>query len=304
MRQDDSRLPRPHFGLRGQNGAPPPVFGKGSPAEVARRNGENSKRTMMLTVGAFGAGMVGLYYFANSGGPTPDTPRIYANVADCVAARIQPAGSCEQQWNVANQVHQQGAPAYPTRAACEQIHGAGKCAHPATPDDEARASKFIPVMSGYFFGRTAQGTFKGVPLYVVLSDGAGRYRIAEIPAKEAETEPARTASSDPGGGVNRNLLVAPAAAAIGAASALATSGRVAPPAPVAPAMPPAAASAMTPAAAPAMTPAAAPAAAPARTGPQAQTPSPRAATTASVEKKNPRGGFGATARGKGRSGGG
>ena len=39
-------------------------------------------------------------------------------------------------------------------------------------------------MTGYFFGQTPQGTFKGVPLYSDMSEGPNSFRVAEVQPKE------------------------------------------------------------------------------------------------------------------------
>jgi uncharacterized protein YgiB involved in biofilm formation len=294
----NTRPSRAHFGLRGNDGTPSPAYAKALQGEAAKREGDNTKRTLVLTLAALGAGSAGLYFIANTGGPTIETPRIYTSVADCVAARIQPAASCEQQWNAANVVHQRGAPDYATMDACEKEHGRGKCTNPLTPDDAARSAKYIPMMSGYFFGKAPQGSFTGVPLYTLVREGPNSYRIAEIRPKEPQeaAEPQKAASEEKGnGGTSRSLLVIPAAAALAAARA-----------PAAPAAPP---NAVRPGVAPAPAPASG--FAPVRAAPPA--PGPNAAVAPASQKSSPaaapasrsatsRGGMGSSARSASRSG--
>ena len=173
------RAPRSQFGLRGlEGGSLAPSF-QNLQGEALRREASNNKRTMMITLGALGLGSVGLYFFASGGGVPASTPRVFESVAACVAAGAHENGVCETQWNEASKVHDRGAPVFATIAACETAHGSGKCVHPKTPEDEERAKKYIPIMTGYFFGQTPQGTFKGVPLYTELSEGPNSYRVAE-----------------------------------------------------------------------------------------------------------------------------
>lgn len=288
MSYGSSPAPRANFGLRGHDGSAVPALARGLGGEAAKREADNMKRTMVLTLVALGAGSAGLYFFANSGGPTADTPRVYKSVVDCVSARIQPAGACEQQWNAANLVHQKGAPDYASMEVCEKQHGAGKCVKPATPEDAERASRYIPIMSGYFFGKAPQGTFQGVPLYSILSDGAERYRVAEIRPKEPvdpvnSLEKSKTAGNGEGGqgGTSRTLLFIPGLA-IGATG---------------PAAAPAAAAAPANAARPGAMPASptSPAATPANTAPRAQMGNPAAATKPAATTTS-RGGLGSAAR--------
>ncbi len=139
------RAPRSQFGLRGlEGGAQAPVF-QNLQGEALRREASNNKRTLMITLGALGVGSVGLYFLASSGGVPASTPRVFENVAACVAAKVHENGVCETQWNEASRVHDRGAPEFATIAACEAAHGAGKCVHPNTPEDAERAQKYIPV---------------------------------------------------------------------------------------------------------------------------------------------------------------
>lgn len=191
----DSRAPRSHFGLRGQaGGAASPSFKSLQGGDAAAREADNTKRTTAITLAVLGAGAVGLYFYARSGGIPEGTPQVFTTVEQCVLSGTHGNGVCEAQWNEASRVHDRAAPAYDSMAACEQAHGGGKCIRPATPEDAARAAKYIPMMGGYFFGRTADGTFRGVPLYNMAADGPANFRVAELQPKAPEAEPVAAAS--------------------------------------------------------------------------------------------------------------
>ena len=275
----EARPPRSNFGMRGvgENAAPSFAALKG---DTVSREGDARKRTMAIALAVCGAGAVGIYMFGGASAVPAGTPQIFASVGQCVSAGAQPAGTCEAQWNEANRVHDRGAPAYANMAQCETVHGSGKCVKPATPDDPERAQKYIPMMSGYFFGQTANGLFKGVPLYTTVKDGNGKYHIAEVRPKVDEFGNPVTADSKPREGqrVMPSILFIPAIAAP-AANAGAAAAR----------------SAATGAAAGAAAAAANPAA----------NAAPRAATPAAGAAPAARGGFGASASaaGAGKSGG-
>ncbi len=176
-----------------------------------RDTGDN-KRTLAITLVAMGAGAAGLYYLAGTNGTVSSAPQVFTSVSQCNAAKIHPSGVCEAQWNQAQKVHNIAAPAYENSEACQTAHGPGSCSALAQNEDPARAGKFIPVMAGYFFGTTPEGTFKGVPLYSTVKDGPNQYHVAEVAPKAAADpydKPNEKKSESSGSG-SRSLIFIPA----------------------------------------------------------------------------------------------
>lgn len=271
-----SRPPRSQFGLRGMDEANPTPGFRGLQGEGARR-GDDPKRTLMLTLAALGAGGAALYFFAGDNRIAEGAPQVFADVAQCVSSGLYPGGVCEVQWNEANKLHQQAAPDYATMAACEDKHGAGRCMRPAIPEDPERSTRYIPAMSGYFFGNTGAGPQRGVPLYRFASEGENEFHVAELKPKtndELNDRAFADSNEKPGSGpASRSLLIIPTASALtGGAPRPAVAGA----SPAGAAFAPSAAGASAGMGAPA-------------------TPSPTAAPAS-------RGGFGASAHGAGSGG--
>lgn len=265
-----SRPPRPQFGLRGMDGANPSPSFRALQGEGSRR-GDDPKRTMILTLAALGAGGVALYFFAGDSRIAEGAPQVYTDVAQCVASGLYPGGVCEVQWNEANKLHQIAAPDYASMSACEDKHGAGRCMKPAVPEDPQRSSRYIPVMAGYFFGNTAAGAQRGVPLYNFASEGPKEFHVAELKPKSAE-DPVDKASlanrDEKSGSGSRSLIMIPAAIALPGMTPRTPAAGLAPSAPSAPsaASPAGAAAAPGAAARPAAAPAGTAAAPAARGG--------------------------------------
>ncbi|MBM3609660.1 MAG: DUF1190 domain-containing protein, partial [Alphaproteobacteria bacterium] len=170
-------LHRNQFGLRGvqlpsQGASSAPSRGGGSAS--MNRDGDKSKLYVMAAAGAAGLGILG-YLLLAGGGKSIAGPMVYNDAVACSAARTIPAQVCQNEWRAAQALRMKLAPSYPTMAACEGVHGPGKCQQPATPGDPLRAASYIPVMAAYVLAREgANGPYKAAPLHQVRADGPGK----------------------------------------------------------------------------------------------------------------------------------
>lgn len=203
--------PRQNFGMRGvdlsaQNRAPISKRRGKTPAN----DGEDSKRTIAMTLVAVGAGAFGLWAFTATGGPKDVHGKIYRNAAHCSSDGSIAGNECQDLWRKAKVVHNSHAPAYDTKLKCEAVHDAGQCIQPADAKEAERRTKFIPRMAGYVMGKLALGRYQAAPLYKLKDDEPSKYRMSAVPPPETDAQGRRYSAFV---WLSRTANSAPAAAA-------------------------------------------------------------------------------------------
>lgn len=168
-----------------------------NPRQRSRTTGEpkgGRKRTLVVSLLALGAGAAGAGAYLGSGSETDTGNRIFTSQQQCERDSAVPAEECRKQFVAAKQAHENAAPLFPSREACETEYGDGKCANPSSG---SRTSYFIPAMTGYMMGRAAGGGYQAAPLYQRRGDPPGQYRqMAAFPLAQPGAAPAsRTGSS-------------------------------------------------------------------------------------------------------------
>ncbi|ACA19720.1 integral membrane protein-like protein [Methylobacterium sp. 4-46] len=89
---------------------------------------------------------------------------VYRDVATCLGQGLRSRDDCEAADREARALYPRVAPRYDTNAACEAHHGCGGCTAGGFVATEA-AGHFIPLLSGFMIGRTAEQAIPVQPLF-------------------------------------------------------------------------------------------------------------------------------------------
>jgi uncharacterized protein YgiB involved in biofilm formation len=113
------------------------------------RPAKRSKRVVLTTLAAGAAAVTGCGESSNWGGETAVDATPFASLAECQAAGIVPASTCQAAYAEAQGNHEQAAPRFETQGLCEEEFGQGQC----QPRVAGNSSYFIPILGGFMVGR-------------------------------------------------------------------------------------------------------------------------------------------------------
>jgi len=145
-----------------------------SPQGGAGEGDSNRKRTLVISLLAFGAGAVTIGGLTGTGSSNRSETRTYRSVSQCEADKLLTPEECATNFQQARAAHESAAPAFTNRNDCEREYGAGNCAVPSS----TRTSSYIPLMTAYLIGRRAGGGYQSAPMYRRPTDPANEYRLS------------------------------------------------------------------------------------------------------------------------------
>ena len=143
----------------GQPGSPEASPGTSPPAPRSKRS-----QTVSLVLVA-GAGATALWLGALDPSQREEDVLVYPTPEACAAARIRSEGDCRREHGIAQAAYRTAAPRYATMSECERHHGFGHCTGGEVLGDDSARGKFVPLMSAYLIGRTAEQALEPQPLF-------------------------------------------------------------------------------------------------------------------------------------------
>lgn len=160
---------------------------------------ETRKRSTAPHLALMGAGLTVLAGCGDD--PQPVQVYDYANVQQCIQAKVFTPEYCENNWEQAARLHQESAPRYANRADCQAEFGAGAC----QPVGDG-SGWFMPAMMGFMLGNMMSSgpSVVSQPLYRPARDPyhyytSGGYQVSthRVNGRQVATVPKSVATTAP-----------------------------------------------------------------------------------------------------------
>lgn len=156
------------------------------------------KRSTQIGLLLLGVGGVALAMNANKTVDTSESnPVVYKNLDECIASGLRSETECRTDFAEVTKRHEESAPRFADKAACEAQYGAGQCGQRQASSGSSMSSYFIPALAGYMIARHLSAGQQAQPLYQRAGERAYRPapNMAGMPSVINNARPAPSAFS-------------------------------------------------------------------------------------------------------------